>query len=642
MNHAIALSILIAALHLQNTSGFSVTFPRSSNQVNLFTSSSSLLPSSRTTSSSVTFVPNVALAQRNSQSFQFSAKKKEEEEEEEYEYEYVEVDAEEDDDVEYEYVEVEEDQDAEEEFEDDDDEEEDDDDSIEVEEEIPLTPDPDDDNYNAQMKLIGDTIARREALLAVDEELEGPDSTQFFKENLEKFMDEQYEKAGLDDKEVEKYLKKMQLTEEEAEEAINESAEEAREMSYSEKKKAFLSTLGGDEDSFPEDGNPILQNGIKNEDLVRLQKALDGLVGTIEGYQDGSLVDNKQAMIRPHYELDRLDAQTLDEINLVLNASATDMDGIEYNEFINNEDPTRWLLYDLDFDVENLMLASCKHNRESPLILNHWMPQLCAYSRYANARDSNFQFTWDECEKADMDELLRYYKGLGYDEIPTFTPKDTNIVELETEYDQADMTMAAFENWMDEVYIEDDEDLYFDDEDFQPENNVFDFNYGMEDTDDVTSFKSELKEFHSEHRNETKAWKNKYVRETKYSYEKDEDGAEQFRGHLVVACCGSDRDLELAEKITARMKDQFDKQLYVETRVYSHARQEDNLYEIWLESYDIELLHSRRGAFYNAKQWLGPADVDDEQLENLVKKIKHSIGDDARYSYQLHEFVTEV
>mmetsp|Transcript_16792 Transcript_16792/g.25199 ORF Transcript_16792/g.25199 Transcript_16792/m.25199 type:complete len:631 (+) Transcript_16792:38-1930(+) len=630
MNHSIALSIIIAALHLQNTGGFSVTFPRSLNQVNLFTPSSS--SSSRTASSSATFVPNVVLAQRNSQSFKLSAKKKDEEEEEEYEYEYVEVDAEEDEDAEYEYVEV--DEDAEEEFEEED--------AIEVEEEIPLTPDPDDDNYNAQMKLIGDTIARREALAAVDEELEGPDSTQFFKENLEKFMDEEYEKAGLDDKEVQKYLQKLQVTEEEAEEAINESAEEAREMSYSDKKKAFLSTLGGDEDSFPEDGNPILQDGIKNEDLVRLQKALDGLVGTIEGYQDGSLVDNKQAMIRPHYELDKLDRETLDEISLVLNASATDANGIEYNEFINNEDPTRWLLYDLDFDVANLMLASCKHNRESPLILNHWMPQLCAYSRYADARDSDFQFTWEECEKADMDELLRYYKGLGYDEIPTFTPKDTNIVELETEYDQADMTMAAFENWMDEVYIEDDEDLYFDDEDFQPENNVFDFNYGMEDTDDVTSFKTELKEFHSEHRNETKTWKNKYVRETNYTYVKDADGSEQFRGHLVVACCGSDHDLALAEKITFRMKEQFDKQLYVETRVYSHARQEDNLYEIWLESYDIELLHSRRGAFYNAKQWLGPADVDDEQLENLVGKIEHCIGDDARYSYHLHEFVTEV
>jgi hypothetical protein len=90
------------------------------------------------------------------------------------------------------------------------------------------------------------------------------------------------------------------------------------------------------------------------------------------------------------------------------------------------------------------------------------------------------------------------------------------------------------------------------------------------------------------------------------------------------------------------MKEEFDKQLYVETRVYSHARQEDNLYEIWLESYDIELLHSRRGAFYNANQWLGPADVDDKQLEHVVDKLKYLIGDDSRYSYRLHEFVNEV
>jgi hypothetical protein len=82
--------------------------------------------------------------------------------------------------------------------------------------------------------------------------------------------------------------------------------------------------------------------------------------------------------------------------------------------------------------------------------------------------------------------------------------------------------------------------------------------------------------------------------------------------------------------------------VYVETRVYSHARQEDNLYEIWLESYDIELLHSRRGALYNAKQWFGPADVDDEQLDNIVERIRYMISDECRYSYDLHEFVNDV
>ncbi len=130
---------------------------------------------------------------------------------------------------------------------------------------------------------------------------------------------------------------------------------------------------------------------------------------------------------------------------------------------------------------------------------------------------------------------------------------------------------------------------------------MFDFNYGLEDSDEVTSFKNELKEFENEHGNETQEWKDKFVRQVNYTEIEDKKGAEAFRGRLVVACCGSDKDSELAEQITARMGDEFGKQVYVETRVYSHARQEDNLYEIWLESYDIELLHSRRGAFYNAK-----------------------------------------
>lgn len=511
------------------------------------------------------------------------------------------------------------------------------------EEDIPLEDDPDDPNYSAQKKLIEETIARRESLDEIRENLEGPGSPRFIKENLVEFIDKTYDDAGLTEKDVEKLLKRTRVTEEEVQDAIQQKELEDNEKVSIETTASFLTNLGSDADAFPADDDALMiQNGIKNEDLVRLQKSLEGLVGTIKGFQDGSLVDNKQAMIRPHYELDQLDRQTLDEINLCLNASATDANGLEYSESIKNEEPLRWLLYDLDFDVSNLMVAACKHNPTAPLLLNHWMPQLCAYSRYADIREKAFQFTWEDCENADMDELKRYYEGLGYDEIPTFTPKSTNIVELETEYDQEDMTMAAFENWMDEVYIEDDENLYFDDEDFQPENNVFDFNYAMEDSDQVTSFKAELRDFKTEHSNETKAWKNKYVRETNYTFYEDTAGVEQFRGHLVVACCGSDQDLALAEKITKRMEEEFDKMVYVETRVYSHARQEDNLYEIWLESYDIELLHSRRGAFYNAKQWLGPADVDEEQLDNIVERVKFLIGDDARFSYRLHEFVDAV
>jgi hypothetical protein len=601
--------VLITALQYQQACGFGVTMPGTHHCSFISTQCSKILPAS-------SFA-------RTIQTCRF-ASKDDDAEEFEYEYEEVEYEDEDDGDAEYEYVEV-----------DDDDDEE----GVEEEEDIPLQDDPDDPNYSAQKKLIEETIARRENLGEIRENLEGPGSPKFFKENLEEFIDSQYEEAGLTEEDVANYAQKMSITEQEATEAIQQKEDEDSDKDTNELTASFLTNLGSESDAFPSNDDAVMQNGIKNEDLVRLQKAMEGLVDTIKGFEDGSLVDNKQAMIRPHYELDQLDRQTLDEINLCLNASATDANGVEYSESIKNEDPLRWLLYDLDFDVANLMLAACKHNPDAPLLPNHWMPQLCAYSRYADVRDQGFQFTWEDCENADMDELKRYYEGLGYDKIPTFVPKDTNVVELETEYAQEDMTMAAFENWMDEVYIEDDENLYFDDEDFQPENNVFDFNYAMEDSDHITSFKSELKDFKAEHRNETKAWKNKYVRETNYTFKEDTGGAEQFRGHLVLACCGSDKDLALAEKITKRMEKEFDKMIYVETRVYSHARQEDNLYEIWLESYDIELLHSRRGAFYDAKQWLGPADVDDEQLDNIVKRVNFLIGDDARFSYRLHEFV---
>ncbi len=515
---------------------------------------------------------------------------------------------------------------------------------------VPLQDDPDDPLYMEQKRIIEQTIADRTAFAkGKDMIFESDEAPEFLRKNLDEFLDEKLEEAGIKMSDVEAKFKEFEISEGEVEAALNEEMERINGMSFDERRKEMLLSLGGDSDAFPPDDDPIYQFGdgnkerrIKNEDLVKLQSVLEDLVGTTAGYTDGSMIQNKQAMIRPYHELEKLDHQTLDEINMCLNATAVNANGQEYDESIKNEDPLRWLLYDLNFNVTNLMLASCKHNPSAPLLLNHWMPQLCAYSRYADVREREFQFTWDDCESADLEELDKYFKGLGYDEIPTFTPKDTNIISVETEYDQEDMTMSAFENWMDEVYNEEDEDLFFDGEDFQPEHNVFDFDYGREDNDNIKAFKAELDEFKREHANETQTWRDKFVTESKYKYVVDKEGAAAFRGHLVVACCGSDRDLELAEKITLRMQEEFGKQVYVETRVYNHARQEDNVYEIWLESYDIQLLHSRRGAFYNANQWGGPPDVDDEQLEYLVERVRFLISDDARYSYHIHEFFTEV
>lgn len=572
----------------------------------------------------------------------FLAKKSEEVEEEEYEED-------DDEEWEYEYEEVEEEYEYEEE------EGEEYEEEVEVEElapkyNIPLQDDPDDPQYMEQKRIIEETIAEREALdEARNMMVTSEQAPEFLTKNLDEFLDKKLEEAGIDMSEVEKNMKEFEISESDAEAAIKENIEKKINMSPSERTKALLGDLGGDSDAFPPDDDPIYKIGeggekmkINNSDLVRLQNALEDLVGTIDGFTDGSMVDNKQAMIRPNHELEQLDHETLDEINMCLNASAVDADGQEYAETIKNEDPLRWLLYDLNFNVTNLMLASCKHNPTAPLLLNHWMPQLCAYSRYADARERDFQFTWEDCENADKNELLKYFQGLGYDEIPNFTPKETNIVDVETEYDQEDITMSAFENWMDEVYSNENEDLYFDDEEFQPEHNVFDFDFGLADSDTVRGFKTEFEEFNKEHSNETQAWKEQFAKETKYEVDEDKEGTEAFRGHLVIACCGSDHDLELAEKISLRMTEEFGKQVYAETRVYNHARQEDNVYEIWLESYDIQLIHSRRGAFYNANQWSGPADVDDDQLDYITEKVRHLISDDSRYSYHIHEFFTEV
>lgn len=78
--------------------------------------------------------------------------------------------------------------------------------------------------------------------------------------------------------------------------------------------------------------------------------------------------------------------------------------------------------------------------------------------------------------------------------------------------------------------------------------------------------------------------------------------------------------------------------IYVETRVLGHARKEDNVYEIWLESYEIDLLHSKRQAFINSKVWKGPSEVDDEQLDHLVDRVRELVGDESRFSYRMSDF----
>jgi len=549
----------------------------------------------------------------------------------------------------------------EEELAEDDDDEEEDEEFYEEDEHIPLEDDPTDPHYTAQKALIETSIQNRKELAAIKELTFGPGSNERLQTNINEFLDEQLAEAGVDPKTIDDLMAGMSVSEEEALEAM-EGANEKMRSDYEEmeegdrvgipydRREAFLKNVGEGTEAFPADDDPIMKAdedegddaSILNDDLVQLQSAMQDLIGTTRSFADGSVIQNKQVIMDQERELDLLDEQTLEEVYKCAYQSPVADDEIDYKESIKNEDPVGWILYDLKFNVTNLMLASCKQNPASPLLLNHWMPQLCVFSKYADARAREFVWTWDDTEDCDMDELLRYYKGLGYDEIPTFSPKDTNMIEIETQPDDEMITMAAFEHWMDEVYNMEGEDLYFDSDEFQPEDSVYDFNYGNDDTDEVKAFEVELEAFKTEHVNETQAWRDNFAKEKNYTLVVDDEAVKEFRGYLVVACCGSDSDVELAERITARMAEAHGKQVHVETRVYSHARQSDNVYEIWLESYDISLLHSKRGASYNAKNWDGPAEIDDEQMQYLVDRVGHLIGDDSRYSYHLHEFVTEV
>ena len=97
-------------------------------------------------------------------------------------------------------------------------------------------------------------------------------------------------------------------------------------------------------------------------------------------------------------------------------------------------------------------------------------------------------------------------------------------------------------------------------------------------------------------------------------------------------------DLEIAEKITQIMEREFGKRVFVETRVYKHARPEDYVFEVWLESYDIDLLHSKRKATFSTVSWDGPAECDAEAIDYLVEEVRYLISDDHRYSYRIFEY----
>jgi hypothetical protein len=381
--------------------------------------------------------------------------------------------------------------------------------------------------------------------------------------------------------------------------------------------------------------------GVTDADMVALDSAYKDMTRMI----DRESWDKVMAKDAQPGVWDSLPLETQDEMATALE----DMGGSSYNA-------TRWLLYDLDFNVTNLILAAVKHNPKAPVLLQHWYPQLVTYSRYRSAQDRNFDFTWEDVENADVQELQRYYSGFGYDEIPKKAPAETGMIGFE-ELDEEEIKMAAFENWMTSVYNPEWDRTDFDDDDMRDEDNVFSEFYDPpqhpdlpsfdDSVDDIDEWGEQLDGEESEYKlpaegrsddgidSADQAYRDMMGQKFEYEVVRDPEFEREFRGHLIIACTGSDRDLEVAEQITERFGAEFGKQVYVETRVMALAREEDNVFEVWLESYEIDLLHSKKRATSNTQDWKGPAECDAAQIDYLVGRVRFLISGDARYSYRM-------
>ena len=524
--------------------------------------------------------------------------------------------------------------------------------------EEPVTPLLDDVPSDPNYKLAKDTIlsqveerkqlAERES--KVPRNFESPESITKTFDYIMNGMTEE-ERAELENdvdlQEVEEIVSKnnMMLTEDDLKDIIIEDDDGKNTVVIDPKAIADAGSFDDDRglDAFPsseveDDGENLVYptNGAFTEkDLVEIDDKLRAYREARERLDNQTYFGEGHVFAYMDVEKDwpALSNETQDEI----------LDVIENSNTMACPEPEMWLMYDLKFNVTNLILASFKHNAEAPIMFTQWMPQLEVYERYADQREKNFEWTWDDVEQADMEELERYYKGIGYDSIPKKDPSETGIITLDTSpMDDEEREMLALENWMDEVYNEESDNLLFDDENFEPRDNVYDPDFGTSSSDKSASleekFMKEFEAFEREFSEEDQEWRDQYATVEKFEYREDPEGQKEFRGHLVIACTPTEEDVDLAEKITERFKDEFGKAVFVETRVLGHARPEDQVFEVWLESYEIDLLHSKRQAFINSKLWDGPSEVDDEQLEYLVGKVKYLISDDARYSYRMSDY----
>lgn len=471
-----------------------------------------------------------------------------------------------------------------------------------------LQDDPNDPNYQLQKTLVDVSASAREKI---------QESSNFEPLQYVLGMTNKEEKEWNDNpiiKQVEELTDGMLLTEEDLEGI--DAKKEAKKV------KSILDT------SYPpmqEGDTDVLEPmGINESEVIEMQ----------EQYE---LMKKAQSLKSPFHKFMSEDVEELTS-GLSNETKSEIVDCLRIMGYGPNDDVVKWLLYDLNFNVTNLMLAAIKHNPDAPLLLRQWVSQLSAYPRYKDAADRGFDFTSADAEAADVAELKKYYKGFGYDDIPTRLSGETGIIKLD-DWDEDDIEMSAMQNWISEVYDEEEDEYFFDDKDFDLQLNAFDPDYERNQPPDPNEahFEKELDDWNKENHDDDE-YKEFVARKVEYKWQHDAERAKSFRGHLVVACSSSDDDLEIAETITSRMSSKFGKQVFVETRVFNHARQEDHLFEVWLESYEIDLIHSRRRAVFSAANWDGPKECDAKQVDYLVERVGFLISDEHRYSYRIDDY----
>ncbi|GMH74510.1 hypothetical protein TrRE_jg10164 [Triparma retinervis] len=107
------------------------------------------------------------------------------------------------------------------------------------------------------------------------------------------------------------------------------------------------------------------------------------------------------------------------------------------------------------------------------------------------------------------------------------------------------------------------------------------------------------------------------------------------RGRLVVVTGPmlendeKEEDQKNLELIQSTILSKFGSVVSVSHRVM--GSDSDNLFEVWLEAYEHELLFSRRSAVYD-KDWKGGREVGDE-WEGILDVIEDMVSDDSKLSY---------